>query len=65
VCGRAGALLARLLGRDSWALGVELAWANGLGCEEGLLVGLVTGLGWVGCWTVSFFLSFSNRTQTI
>ena len=43
-CGRAGALLARLLGRDSWALGVGLAWANGLGWEEGLLVGLVTGL---------------------
>ena len=64
-CGRAGALLARLLGRDSWALGVGLAWANGLGWEEGLLVGLVTGLGWVGCWTVSFFLSFSNHTQTI
>jgi hypothetical protein len=44
-------------------LGVELAWANGLGWEEGLMVGLVTGLGWVGCWTVSFFLSFSNHTQ--
>ena len=48
-CGRAGARLARLLGRDSLALGVEFAWSNGLGWEEGLLVGLVTSLGWVGC----------------
>ena len=35
-------------------LGVELAWADGLGWEEGLRVGLLTGLGWVGYWAVSF-----------
>ena len=38
-------------------LGVELAWADGLGWEEGLRVGLLTGLGWVGYWAVSFLFS--------
>ena len=37
--------------------GVELAWADGLGWEEGLRVGLLTGLGWVGYWAVSFLFS--------
>ena len=39
-------------------LGVELAWADGLGWEEGLRVGLLTGLGWVGYWAVSFLFLF-------
>ena len=38
-------------------LGVELAWADGLGWEEGLRVGLLTGLGWVGYWAISFLFS--------
>ena len=51
-------------GRD-WAWAWSFAWADGLGWEEGLRVGLLTGLGWIGYWAVSFLFSFANLTQTI
>ena len=51
--------------REVWAERRSIAWADDLGWEEGLRVGLLTGLGWIGYWAVSFLFSFANLTQTI